>query len=64
MAKSTRPGVRLPNGTVLISGGEGGLRRMRCPKCQMLATETTRDGQPVVKCPGCGTAYTSTRMTP
>lgn len=53
-------GTRDLKGRVLLKQAEGGMRRIRCPKCNQLAKPTRRpDGTEVLQCVGCGAAYKS-----
>jgi DNA-directed RNA polymerase subunit RPC12/RpoP len=58
--KRIRSGTLAGKATVVLKQAEGGMRRIRCPKCQMLAMPVTHaNGTKVYKCGGCGTEYTS-----
>lgn len=53
-------GTKDAKGTVLLKGVQGGVKRIRCPKCQMLAVPATKqDGASVLLCGGCGAEYRS-----
>jgi uncharacterized C2H2 Zn-finger protein len=52
-----------PEGTVVIRQPEGGLGKIRCPKCHSAAVPArTQDGTLVNRCPMCGTEWRSTPM--
>lgn len=57
-------GTKMLNGTTVIKQAEGGMKHIRCPKCQKIAIPSvdTRTGTPVLQCGGCGTQFTSTPM--
>lgn len=53
-----------PGGTVLLREGEGGITKIRCPKCHNVAVPFTRqDGRKALKCRSCGAEFTATRMS-
>lgn len=55
----------LKDGKVLVYANEpGGLRKIRCPKCQCLAAPTTdmTTNKTTIRCPSCGSVFTSTSM--
>lgn len=53
-------GTRDARGTVVLRGGQGGLRKMRCSSCHAFAVETTLpDGSRAYKC-ACGATYMAT----
>ncbi len=55
-------GTRDARGTVVLKGGQGGLRKVRCSSCQGYAVETTLpDGTRAYKCT-CGAMYKATPM--
>lgn len=57
--------VRDANGNVIQKQPEGGVGRLRCPKCQGLCVQQARpDGTPVMACGSCGAAFTRTSMDP
>lgn len=63
MSKVVTPGKQQKDGSVILLGGEGGLNKIRCPKCKRLAPMTARpDGRRVYKCTACGAEFTQTRM--
>jgi uncharacterized C2H2 Zn-finger protein len=56
-------GTRDLKGNTILKQPEGGTGRLRCPKCQRLATPAQGpDGKPVMKCGGCGAVYNITAM--
>jgi len=58
--KRFRSGTLANKNTVVLKEADGGMRRIRCPKCQSLAAPVTRpNGQKVLQCGGCGTQFTS-----
>ena len=52
-----------PNGTVVLREPEGGLGKIRCPRCGTPAPAVrAQDGSLVNHCPSCGTTWTRTAM--
>lgn len=59
-----RRASKTPGGTVLLREGEGGITKIRCPKCHNVAVRHTRqDGVKVLKCRACGAEFSTTRMS-
>lgn len=57
--KKIRAGQLGPNNVVVLKQPEGGMRRIRCVKCQQLAVPVTKpNGKIVYRC-ACGTEYTA-----
>lgn len=52
-----------PAGAVVLREPEGGLGKIRCPRCKAVAVPARRqDGTVVNRCPTCGTEYRTTPM--
>lgn len=60
MSKKTHAIVRTVEGVGVIRG-EGSLRKIRCPKCQCVASPSSGTAD-TVQCAGCGTKYSSKPM--
>lgn len=55
--KRIRTGVAAGRNKVVLKQPEGGMRRLRCPKCQQLAAPAVRsNGAEVYRC-ACGVEY-------
>ena len=55
--------VQDPAGNIIQKQPEGGTGRTRCMKCQCIVTAQRQgSGQMVMKCSGCGAAYTSSPL--
>lgn len=60
MSKFRRGQQVAPGVVVLKKTGEGGMRKLRCPKCQGVAVERRQpDGRVVNTCGTCGTTFAS-----
>ncbi len=56
-------GTRDAQGNVILRGEPGGSRRIRCLKCNGMATAASRpDGTQVLRCNICGAEYQSKPM--
>lgn len=52
-----------PEGTVVLREPEGGLGKIRCPRCHAVAVPArTQNGTLVKRCPSCGTEWQSVPM--
>jgi hypothetical protein len=57
--KRFRGGTLAAKNTTVLKQAEGGMRRIRCPKCTQLAVPaTSTNGQKVYRC-ACGTEYSA-----
>jgi hypothetical protein len=57
--KRIRTGTVGPNKVVILKQAEGGMRRLRCLKCQQLAVPVTKpNGKVVYRC-ACGAEYSA-----
>jgi hypothetical protein len=57
--KRFRGGTLAAKNTVVLKQAEGGMRRLRCPKCQQLAVPATRnDGTQIYRC-ACGAEFSA-----
>jgi hypothetical protein len=61
MAKIIR-GTRDSKGMVVLKGGQGGLRKLRCASCQGFAVEQTLLGGGRAYVCACGAKYTATKL--
>ena len=58
-----RQSKTLPDGTVVVRDSEGGINKIRCPRCHSVAPpHRKQDGTIVNKCQACGTEYKTTTM--
>lgn len=49
--------------TILYEDAPGGMRKIRCPKCNQFATPAKQaDAKNRFTCTGCGTSFSSMRM--
>jgi uncharacterized C2H2 Zn-finger protein len=56
-------GTQGAKNAVVLREAEGGMRRLRCPKCTMLAVPVRlSSGETVHQCGGCGAQYKTTRL--
>jgi len=57
-------GTQDAKGRIMLKQAEGGMGRIRCPKCQCLAIDAidSRTGTKVKRCQGCGNQFTLTPM--
>lgn len=63
MSRRIVPVVKGDKDVSIIKEAEGGVGRMRCPKCQNLAVvSTTAKGKKVKACPVCGAMLIETKM--
>jgi ribosomal protein S27E len=64
MPKSmNRQAKTMSDGTVVLRQPEGGMGKIRCPRCHNPAVlARQQDGKLVRRCPSCGTEWISTPM--
>ena len=64
MPKSmNRQAKKMPDGTVVLRQPEGGMGKLRCPRCHAVAVLARRqDGKMIRRCPACQTEWTTTPM--
>lgn len=55
-------GTRDASGALILKGGQGGIRKIRCPACGNAAQPATVDNSPGFKCGACGTQFKAQRM--
>lgn len=61
MAKVIR-GTRDAQGNVILKGGAGGIRKVRCPTCGGFAQPAQVNGKDGYACGACRTQFISQRM--
>lgn len=60
--KRFRTGVQAAKNVVVLKQAEGGMRRIRCPKCTQLAVPAVRpNGENIYRC-ACGAEFSARTM--